>query len=168
MKQIPCWFRLKRFNVRYVNFSFSKTDTFRESMQDGLSDAWMLTFNWIQLRENHATHKIGVTCCKTSLPWTSNVFSQPATTWFVAKQVGFFGGKTHNITVHLVWQQCYDLCLSFWSNFIWIIFVLRIPLMIRMRGMLNLKMANTQQPAQFTPRHYIWGKQFHCTLRWFF
>ena len=95
-------------------------------------------------------------------------FSQPATTWFVARQVGFFGGKMHNITVHLVLQQCYDLGLSFWSNFIWIIFVLRIPLMIRMRGMLNLKMENTQQPVQFTPRHYIWGKQFHCTLRWFF
>lgn len=55
-----------------------------------------------------------------------------------------------------------------WSNFIWIIFVLRIPLIVRMRGMLNLKMANTQQPVQFTPRHCIWGKQFHCTLRWFF
>ena len=73
-----------------------------------------LTSDWIKLRGSHSIHGIYVTCCKTNLPWAGkmrlstfcNNFSQPATTWFVAREVWFMGGKTRNISFEPVLQQC--------------------------------------------------------------
>ena len=46
-----------------------------------------------------------VTKSRTSLYFPQQL-SQLATTWFVARQVWFLGGKTRNIAIQLVLQQC--------------------------------------------------------------
>ena len=71
-----------------------------------LQVARILTSDWIKLRGSHAVQESHVTCLKTSLPWAGkmptrtdfvaksrtmstfrNNFLQPATIWFVARQV---------------------------------------------------------------------------------
>ena len=46
-----------------------------------------------------------VTKSRTSLYFPQEL-SQLATTWFIARQVWFVGGKTRNIAIQLVLQQC--------------------------------------------------------------
>ena len=90
-----------------------------------------LTFDWIKLRGSHFIHGIHVTCRKANLPWAGkmrlstfcNNFSQPATTWFVARQVWFVGGKTGNISFEPVLQQC---CKT--SSCTYLLSVLPVPL----------------------------------------
>ena len=71
-----------------------------------LQVARILTSDWIKLRGSHAIQESHVTCLKTSLPWAGKTptrtdfvaksrtmstfwdnFLQPATIWFVARQV---------------------------------------------------------------------------------
>ena len=96
-----------------------------------------LTSDWIKLRGSHFTHGIYVTCRKTNLPWAGKVrlstfcnnFLQSATTWFVARQVWFLGGKTCNISFEPVLQQCCKtskvarICCPFYRTFIQKMFI---------------------------------------------
>ena len=77
--------------------------------------ACILDSDWKKLRGSRAIRGSYVTCCKTSLPWagktranctdflaksrTTLYFPQPATRWFVARQIWFVGGKTSNISI---------------------------------------------------------------------
>ena len=87
--------------------------------------AQTLTSDWLKSSGSHTIHWIYVTCCKavclgsvkreistyyvtksrTSLYFPQEL-SQLATTWFIARQVWFVGGKTRNIAIQLVLQQC--------------------------------------------------------------
>ena len=94
-----------------------------------LQAAWILTSDWIKLRGSHAIHGSYVTCCKTSLLWVSKtrnmyrfsaksrtalLFQQQLfATWFVAKQVWFEFGKTRNIVIPFVLQQCFETSCTF-------------------------------------------------------
>ena len=86
---------------------------------------WILSSDWMRLPVSRAIHGSQVTCCKTSLCWACkmrniyrfchkkkkplptfcNNFSQPASTWFVARQVWFVVGKTRNIVLRIVLQH---------------------------------------------------------------
>ena len=97
-------FAAKRVEKRCCAFYHPHSNLSRKRDRKG---AWILTSDWIKLRGSHAIHGSYVTCSKTSLPWvdkTSNMcrgllqkvellstfcnkFSQPATTWFVARHV---------------------------------------------------------------------------------
>ena len=101
----------------------------------------VLWLHWMRLPVSRAIHGSQVTCCKTSLRWACkmrsiyrfchkkkkplptfcNNFSQPASTWFVARQVWFVVGKTRNIVLQLVLQHTlgdHNLQFSF-TIFIW-------------------------------------------------
>ena len=88
---------------------------------------WVLTSDWIKLRGNHAIQASYVTCSKTSLPWagrTRNMykFSFKKYNYFLLSATNFrnrqqpellqdsrlkaAGGKTRNIAIQLVLQQC--------------------------------------------------------------
>ena len=97
-------FAAKRVEKRCCAFYHPHSNLSRKRDRKG---AWILTSDWIKLRGSHAIHGSYVTCSKTSLQWvgkTSNMcrgllqkvellstfcnkFSQPATTWFVARHV---------------------------------------------------------------------------------
>ena len=84
-----------------------------------LQVAFILDSDWKNLRGSRAIRGSYVTYCKTSLPWASKTratctdflqkveqlstfgsnFPQPATSWFVARQIWFVGGKTRNIAI---------------------------------------------------------------------
>ena len=87
----------------------------------------ILTSDWLKLRGSHGIHGIYVTCCKTSLPRagkTGNIsctdfVPKIRTTFYFLQQlfvtcnnliccktVWLVGGKTRNIAIHLVLQQC--------------------------------------------------------------
>ena len=89
----------------------------------------------IVLGLDHTKKLFYIICCKTSLLWAGknaqhvqillekvqllstfcNNFSQPATTWFVARQVWFVVGKMRNIVIQLVLRQCCkSSCKSSW------------------------------------------------------
>ena len=85
-----------------------------------LQVAWILTSDWTRLRGSHAIDWSDVTCCKTSSSWAGKtcnmyrfcckkvellatfctIFSQPATTRFVGRQVW-----TANKTNCLPWEN---------------------------------------------------------------
>ena len=86
-----------------------------------LQVAFILDSDWKNLRGSRAIRGSYVTYCKTSLPWASKTratctdflqkveqlstfgsnFPQPATSWFVARQIWFVGGKTRNIAIEV-------------------------------------------------------------------
>ena len=94
--------------------------------------AWILTSDWIKLRGSHARNGCYVTCCKTNLLWVSRtrnmyrfsaksrtalLFQQQLfATWFVARQVWFEGGKTRNIVIPFVLQQCFETSSTFFLS----------------------------------------------------
>ena len=84
-----------------------------------LQVAFILDSDWKNLRGSRAIRGSYVTYCKTSLPWASKTratctdflqkveqlstfgsnFPQPATSWFVARQLWFVGGKTRKLAI---------------------------------------------------------------------
>ena len=111
MRALPPWFNLFLEQLRL------------------LQAAWILTSDLIEVRGSHARNGSYVTCCKTNLLWVSKtrnmyrfsaksrtalLFQQQLfATWFVARQVWFEGGKTRDIVIPFVLQQCFETSSTF-------------------------------------------------------
>ena len=100
-----------------------------------LQFAFILDSDWKKLRGSRAIRGSYVTCCKTSLPWAGktrasctdfltksrttfyfgNNFPQPATNWFVAREVWFVGDEMGNTAFQLVLYQCCKTSCTFFS-----------------------------------------------------
>ena len=62
---------------------------------------------------NNIYHLTSPFFCKNDQRALKPVLRQPAATWFVARQVWFVDGKTGNIAVQLVLQQCWKTSYTF-------------------------------------------------------